>query len=58
MLRAFTWLHQVNRFPASGDDTWQPHVINRAYGTSFPAPTPARAGKVFGWTDWVQSAQP
>jgi hypothetical protein len=58
LLRAFTWLHAVNGYAAAGDDTWQPHVINRVYGTSFPAPLPARAGKIIGWTDWTSEAAP
>jgi hypothetical protein len=53
LLRAFTWLHEEANFPAEGDDTWQPHIINYFYGTSFPAPVPARAGKNVGWTDWT-----
>ena len=53
LLRAFTWLHKEASFPAGDDDTWQPHVINTVYGTAFPAPTPSRPGKVFGWTDWA-----
>lgn len=53
LLRAYTWLHSVAKYPAEGDDTWQPHVVNYVYGTNFPAPTPARAGKIVGWTDWT-----
>ena len=53
LLRAVEWLHEVVAYPAEGDDTWQPHVVNHYYGTSFPAPTPARAGKNVGWTDWT-----
>ena len=53
LLRAFRWLHDVALFPAEGDDTWQPHVINHYYGTSFPEVVPARAGKNVGWTDWT-----
>jgi hypothetical protein len=53
LLRAFRWLHDVAAYPAEGDDTWQPHLVNRVYGTSFPAPVPARAGKNVGWTDWT-----
>jgi len=53
LLRAFKWLHEEAKFPAEGDDTWQPHVINRFYGTAFPAPVPARPGKNVGWTDWT-----
>ncbi len=53
LLRAFRWLHDVAGYAADGDDTWQSHLINRAYGTSLPAPTPARPGKNVGWTDWT-----
>ena len=53
LLRAVRWLHDVNGFPAEGDDGWQPHVVNHYYGTSFPAPDPARYGKNVGWTDWT-----
>lgn len=53
LLRAVRWLHNVVDYPAENDDTWQPHIVNRYYGTSFPASTPARAGKNVGWTDWT-----
>lgn len=53
ILRALEWLHREADYPATGDDTWLPHVINRAYGTSFPAPVPARAGKAIGFSDWT-----
>lgn len=53
LLRAYQWLHVQAKFPATGDDTWQPHAVNHYYGTSFPAPLPARAGKHVGWTDWT-----
>jgi hypothetical protein len=51
--RAARWLHEQNNYPAEGDDTWLPHLINRSYGTSYPAPVPARPGKNMGWTDWT-----
>jgi hypothetical protein len=35
-----------------GDDTWQPSVLNHAYGPVFPS-SGSGAGKVFGWTNWV-----
>jgi len=53
LLRAVNWLHDVVAFPAEGDDTWQPHILNHYYGSSFPAPVPSRAGKNVGWTDWT-----
>jgi hypothetical protein len=58
LLRAFRWLHEEARFPARGDDTWQPHLINFFYGTAFPAPVPARPGKNVGWTDWTHGTPP
>jgi hypothetical protein len=53
LLRAFQWLYEVADFPAEGDDTWQPHIVNHFYGTDFPAPVPSRPGKNVGWTDWT-----
>lgn len=56
LLRAFRWLHDVAHFPAVGDDTWQPHLINHYYGTSFPAPVPSSPGKNVGWTEWTHGS--
>ncbi len=53
LLRAFRWLNDEAKFPAEGDDGWQPLVVNRSYGTDFPAAVPARPGKNVGWTDWT-----
>ena len=53
LLRAFEWLHEEASFSATGDDTWEPHIINHYYGVSFPAPIPSRPGKNVGWTDWT-----
>lgn len=56
LLRAFRWLHAQAQFPAIGDDTWQPHLINYYYShvaAAFPAPTPSSPGKNVGWTDWT-----
>jgi hypothetical protein len=55
LLRAVNWLHQQASFPADGDDTWIPHLVNHFYGKSFPAPSPARSGKNMGFTDWTHS---
>ncbi|HPG25270.1 MAG TPA: alginate lyase family protein [Myxococcota bacterium] len=54
--RAFEWLHEEARYPAEGDDTWLPHLVNRAYGTRFPAPVPSRPGKGMGFSDWTHGA--
>ena len=57
LLRAATYLQQldarVGGWWATADDTWQPWLINHAYGTSFPAQSPAALGKVMGFTDWT-----
>ena len=34
--RAFVWLQDQAQFPAAGDDTWQPYLVNAYYGTHFP----------------------
>jgi len=57
-LRAFTWLAHEADFPATGDDTWQPYVINHAYHADLPVVVPARPGKNLGWTDWTLGALP
>jgi PKD repeat protein len=53
LLRAVSWLHQQCNYPAGGDDTWEPHVINFFYASDFPAPIPSTPGKNVGWTDWT-----
>jgi Alginate lyase len=57
MLRATQFLYNLNKevggWWAASDDEWQPWVINKAYGTTFPATSPASAGKNMGWTDWT-----
>jgi hypothetical protein len=55
LLRAVTWLHEQAHFPAEGDDTFLPHIINYRYGTSFPAPIPSTPGKNVGFTDWTHA---
>jgi len=58
LLRAVTWLHEQCNFPAGGDDTWQPHVVNAFYAADFPAPIPSSPGKNVGWTDWSHAPSP
>ena len=53
LLRAVEWLHDVVDYPAQGDDTWLPYIVNYYYGTSFPTVYPSRHGKNAGWTDWT-----
>ncbi len=58
LLRAFTWLHVQAGFPAEGDDTGLPHIVNYYYGSSFPAPIPSQPGKNIGFTDWTHYPPP
>lgn len=51
LLRAYVWLHSVCAFPATGDDTWQPWIVNRAYSTNFPGGS--GIGKNLAWADWM-----
>jgi hypothetical protein len=53
LYRAVRWLYQVDGFPATGDDTWEPWLVNARYGTSFSEVSPAQPGKNFGFTDWL-----
>jgi hypothetical protein len=53
LLRAVQWLHEQARYPAEGDDTWIPHMINHFYKSTFPAPIPSSPGKNVGWSDWT-----
>src|SRR5262245_37595600 len=59
ILRAFKWLERTTfvegpGFPATGDDKFQPWVINHFYpGANLAASSPAGSGKNFGWTDWI-----
>lgn len=55
LLRAFQWLHNEANFTATGDDTWEPHVVNHYYATVFPAPNPSTTGKNVGYTEWTHS---
>jgi hypothetical protein len=53
ILRAASWLNLQAQFPAHGDDSAIPWLINHVYGTSFPADAPARPGKNgLGFYDW------
>lgn len=56
LLRAFRWLHEEANYPARGDDVWMVHVINRVYGTRYPAASPTVPGKGMGFTDWTHGS--
>lgn len=54
ILRAFTKINSLG-YPATGDDTWQPWLVNKRYGTSFGAAAGTSPGKSFGYADWLYS---
>jgi len=58
LLRAYEWLNGQAQYPAVGNDTWQPHLVNFYYQTRFAAPMPATPGKAMGWTDWTHYPPP
>jgi hypothetical protein len=37
----------------SSNDGWQPVIINKIYGTSFPVPSSISPGKNVGWGEWT-----
>jgi hypothetical protein len=59
--RAVGFLERLDRhwggWWATGDDTWQLFLINRAYGTRFATDRHATFGKNVGWTAWTHSAK-
>ena len=55
LLRAYNWLHDEANFPAVGNDTWQPYLMNYVYDTNFPSTEPSRYGKNIGYTDWTHA---
>jgi hypothetical protein len=56
LLRAARYLQgldaQYGGWWARADDTWQPWLLNHAYGTALPTEA-ARSGKIMGFTDWT-----
>jgi hypothetical protein len=59
LLRAVRFLERMEQehggWWATGDDAWQPWLVNEVYGTSLPT-TQATRGKNMAWTDWMYSA--
>lgn len=50
--RAADFLYRIG-WEASGDDRWQPWLLNSVYGTNYPASAGTSPGKGMGWTDWT-----
>lgn len=57
LLRSFRWLHEQANYPAPKPSAWEPWLVNRRYGASFPAVLPAQHGKNMGWTDWMYGSR-
>ncbi|WP_221801441.1 alginate lyase family protein [Oceanobacter mangrovi] len=55
LLRAFNWLYTVADYPAVGDDTWLPFLVNFYYDSDFPVAETSKPGKNAGWTDWTHN---
>jgi hypothetical protein len=53
LYRAARFLYQTVNWPAVGDDTWQPWLIDARTGAGFPRPASTQPGKNFGFTDWL-----
>jgi IPT/TIG domain-containing protein/flagellar hook capping protein FlgD/alginate lyase len=60
--RAFQFLldleHRYGGWWAVGNDECFPWLANHAYGTSFPAVSPAGPGKNMAWMDWTHGSYP
>jgi alginate lyase len=60
LLRAYRRLYALSGIDpvwweeaTTGDDSWQPWLVNHIYGSHLPAVTPTRPGRNMGWTDWT-----
>jgi hypothetical protein len=59
LLRAALYLHRLDLrhggWWAQADDTWQPWLLNHAYGPWLRTTTPSTPGKLMGFTDWTHA---
>ena len=53
--RAVAFLYRIGWNVEGEDEEWLVHLVNARYGSKFRAPTPARRGKSFGFTDWTHN---
>jgi hypothetical protein len=51
--RAARFLNSVAKWPAVGDDRWQPWLIDARTGATLPLPLTTTPGKNFGFADWL-----
>jgi hypothetical protein len=52
ILRAYQRINSLG-YAATGDDGWQPALVNAMYGTSFTENPSSGPGKGFGFADWL-----
>ncbi len=53
LARAARYLTNTLNWPATGDDRWQPWLIDARTNASIPEPSSTKPGKNFGFTDWL-----
>lgn len=53
LARAARFLYAGANWPATGDDRWQPWLIDARTGANFPRPSTTTPGKNFGFADWL-----
>jgi hypothetical protein len=51
--RAVRFLYEQAQYPAEGDDTFLPYLIDTGLGTGYSVGVEARMGKSIGYTDWT-----
>ena len=60
LVRAYQFLRDLQAQVGGGwwivsDAKWQPWLVNKLCGSSFPTVTPTSPGKNMGWTDWTHA---
>jgi len=53
--RAVGFLYEQALFPAEGDDTFLPYLIDAGLGTRYSVGVEAQMGKSIGYTDWTHT---
>ncbi len=53
LYRAARFLDVTAKWPAVGDDRWQPWLIDARTGGNLPRPATTSPGKNFGYADWL-----
>lgn len=53
LLRAYKWMVEVVGYAPVGNDAWQTHVVNWAYGTTYAAAVPCDISRAVGFAEWT-----